>query len=890
MREIRHFINASLFVALKLYTPAAHAMDVPDAPKTHASTVKSNFTNACELYNQGLDSHKQGDSKTAQAFLAKALLVTTNEPDHQLLRLRIALLHDLGLLYFFEKNYQQAEAYWQEAVASGQPSPKVYNNLGKLYFSIKKNYQAGCNYFYKAAERGSEEGIKNLRMIKAHITKKFDESIKLCRQSKPIEPITPLEPTIELQESRILPLAKPIDKEEKAPDKALKISLKTLPRPLEPLIETFEQIQLNDIPVTTKNFDQPKKLCGQSKPIEPITPLPDPLEPLIETFEQIKLDVVPTSSSGVSIEFHNHTKSKYIKKKPKSHKKKKQITVKEEEWRCACTLEDKGTNKNWRTHFTDDGTMLVAYINHKIHLIDSSTGKIKIIIPKETKEMVRAVKVGPDKKIYLFFNRTIQIFDGTDLSLSPAKITLSEGYTRGVLAGCNFSPDASLLVTCYNSVQVGPSLILWDAHKGTMLKNIGLRIRQKNNLERLRQLCFSKDGKSVIFLSHINLLNIWEVKNERFEQIFLYSKQTQLPLECYTNHDSTLGAVRVDDAIEMIDLKKCKSLRRLEGHSGYVYYADFSPDGKFLATAGSDTKIKIWDVASGMCLQTLVEHTSGVKSVKFSPDGRKFLSEADSGYGDTIKIWSLEQKIDSSVKQKTDGVVKPLTAFMDINKDLLISVYTEFIIVCDLAGKNIKHKITLPEIAISKVQIDPARNRIIAAGQNKIIYFFNISTAELITSFEVPVSISALYFDDKTDRLFSGHTDGSIRIWDCKSNNCLKLIHSQNQQVTALCYNAINNLIIAGLHDGAICIYDPMTTKQIQRLKEQTDTIWNIAIDPKSLNFVSMSNDKLNKKWEFDAAAKMYKPSQDAQVNENAYLDIDFAQTMVNTASKILSL
>jgi len=49
----------------------------------------------------------------------------------------------------------------------------------------------------------------------------------------------------------------------------------------------------------------------------------------------------------------------------------------------------------------------------------------------------------------------------------------------------------------------------------------------------------------------------------------------------------------------------------------------FSPDGKTLASAGSDAKVKLWDVASGKELTTLLGHTERINGVAFSADGKR---------------------------------------------------------------------------------------------------------------------------------------------------------------------------------------------------------------------------------------------------------------------------
>ena len=85
-----------------------------------------------------------------------------------------------------------------------------------------------------------------------------------------------------------------------------------------------------------------------------------------------------------------------------------------------------------------------------------------------------------------------------------------------------------------------------------------------------------------------------------------------------------------------------------ERHSTYTgsYILDvaYSPDGRHVATAGSDNDIKLWDPATGALVRTLTGHTDDVNAIDFSPDG-SFLVSGAGGWDDpgesSIRLWRV---------------------------------------------------------------------------------------------------------------------------------------------------------------------------------------------------------------------------------------------------------
>lgn len=63
----------------------------------------------------------------------------------------------------------------------------------------------------------------------------------------------------------------------------------------------------------------------------------------------------------------------------------------------------------------------------------------------------------------------------------------------------------------------------------------------------------------------------------------------------------------------------------------------FSPDGRWLASAGDDKTARVWEVAAGKEMLRLHLH-HWVNAVSFSPDGQHLATAGDDG---TVRVWSL---------------------------------------------------------------------------------------------------------------------------------------------------------------------------------------------------------------------------------------------------------
>ncbi len=90
--------------------------------------------------------------------------------------------------------------------------------------------------------------------------------------------------------------------------------------------------------------------------------------------------------------------------------------------------------------------------------------------------------------------------------------------------------------------------------------------------------------------------------------------------------------------LRLWDAASGKELRRFEGHTGSLYGAALSPNGRRVLSSGDDRTIRLWDAGSGKQLHVFEPQPDVVWAVVFLPDGRHALSSCRDG---TVRLWRL---------------------------------------------------------------------------------------------------------------------------------------------------------------------------------------------------------------------------------------------------------
>jgi WD40 repeat protein len=288
--------------------------------------------------------------------------------------------------------------------------------------------------------------------------------------------------------------------------------------------------------------------------------------------------------------------------------------------------------------FSPDGRMLAAgSINNTVKFWDVASGR-ELRAMRGHSDLVALVAFSPDGRILASssYDKTVKLWE---VASGREVGTLSGGFSLPSMLWASsmaFSPTGHILVL---GIGDGP-IRLWDTATGRELPPLGGRSVGTTSA------LYSPDGRLVAFGSFDGSIKIWDAASGR-ELRALSGHAGIVNSIAFSPDGHVLASGSADHTAKLWDVASGRELRTLSGHAEQVMSVTFSPDGRILASGSGDRTIKLWDAANGNGLRTLTGHSTWINSVAFSPDGRILASGSGLLGGDgvnannAIKLWDV---------------------------------------------------------------------------------------------------------------------------------------------------------------------------------------------------------------------------------------------------------
>jgi WD40 repeat protein/serine/threonine protein kinase len=150
--------------------------------------------------------------------------------------------------------------------------------------------------------------------------------------------------------------------------------------------------------------------------------------------------------------------------------------------------------------------------------------------------------------------------------------------------------------------------------------------------------------------------SVWEASGDRPAHRINLAGPAR-PGRSMTAIDDVLVVCLENSPLTLFDLANGQRLRNLRTHPGVAICVDAAPNGKMVASGGSDRNLRLWDLESGGCVQTLQGHSAFVSAVAWHPSGSRIVTASADG---TIRVWDLDEERCVQVLEGHRGPVRDL--------------------------------------------------------------------------------------------------------------------------------------------------------------------------------------------------------------------------------------
>lgn len=203
-------------------------------------------------------------------------------------------------------------------------------------------------------------------------------------------------------------------------------------------------------------------------------------------------------------------------------------------------------------------------------------------------------------------------------------------------------------------------------------------------------------------------------------------------------------------------------MTRAMGHGVAVQCVVFSPDGRWIASGGNDSLVRLWNVETDSKELELKGHRGRVTSVAFSPDGRALLSAADEGTYGSICLWDTEHGILTWTRHVTGGII------------------------CAVFSRD--------------------GEKIATGDKNGTMRLWATGHGELLYSLEHPDWVNGVAFSLDNQSMASACNDGIVRLWDAGTGLESQRLGGHEGSCKSVAFSSDGRLIAWGVSSPDCCI------------------------------------------------------------------------------------
>ncbi len=397
-----------------------------------------------------------------------------------------------------------------------------------------------------------------------------------------------------------------------------------------------------------------------------------------------------------------------------------------------------------------------------------------------------------------------------------------------------YSPNGKILASAGDDHVIR----FWDAETDRELRQLAGHKSQVNCV------AFSPDGKILASGGEDKTIRFWDVSTgKELSQINKHPGPVVAVAYAPDGKSLVSGGNEEGGNICVWESDNGKEVRRWKAYQDSVYALAFSPDGKRLASAGvRDQKeaaadsyaVAVWDPGTGKRLASCPGHTKRAWAVVFSPDGKLLASAgSDNAYSGDLGLWdSVTGKEVLRVEDKVLRVEPRCIAFTPDGKTLAVGGRGE-ICLWDVAGAKPLEPISEDAGAyIVRMGFSPNGQTLAVATDSGRTRLWDVARRKERapgTGHSEYVSAVAVSPDGK----MVVSSDGTACLWELSTGRFLRQLPEYAGSYGSAAFAPDGKTLALDYRRDAISLWDPATGKLTGRIPiKDNNRVTSIAFSP----------------------------------------------------------